>query len=85
MLRFLGLILLSSLVIRALASGLFTVDVPGTAGLLQDTGGYLMGGSQPQQTQSGIRRIPYNPNTGRVNPRQPATQPAPPNGFGYTF
>jgi hypothetical protein len=84
MLRFLGLLLLSSFVIRALASGLFTVDVPGTAGLVQSTGGYLFNGQQQQQTEPGVQRVPYNPNTGRVNPRQPQAA-TPPNGNRYTF
>ena len=85
MLRFLGLLLLASLVIRALASGLFTVDVPGTAGLIQDTGGYLFnGGQSAQQAEPGVQRVPYNPNTGRVNPRQPQAA-TPPNATPYTF
>jgi hypothetical protein len=77
MLRFLGLILLTSFIVRALASGLFTIDVPGTAGLIQETGGYLMGGTQSQQTQPRVRSIPYNPETGRVRPQR--SQPP------YTF
>jgi hypothetical protein len=67
MLKFLGLVLLSSLIIRALAAGLFTVDVPGTAVLLQETGGFLMNGSQSEQTPARVRRVPYNPRTGRLN------------------
>ena len=81
MLRFLGLLVLLSFIVRALAAQLITIDTAGTAALIQNTGGYLFNGSPSEQTPTGVRRIPYNPNTGRINPQYQK----PLGGDRYTF
>ena len=81
--RLIGTIVFVGLMIRLLASGLVEVNIKGTAGVLQDIGGYTLtgkpGGNDPV-LQPGVAN--FNPSTGRIE--QSAPQP-PNSGNRYTF
>ena len=62
MIRLIGAIVLTMLVVRALSDRIVTVDVNGGATMLQDVGAYTLKGGQ----SSDRIRVPYSPSTGRV-------------------
>ena len=70
--KLIGTIVFVVLMVRLLSSGLLKIDLQGTAGVVQDVGGYALtgrpGGNDPV-LQPGVAN--FNPSTGRIE------QPAP--------